>query len=92
MPSLPNMPSYKFKELLSQIELAGGRNKLGVTGATTLKTICDSHHSFFGIVGSPECRAIQKKFDNLCVRKSIVQYIKVLERFGVTPSASTHLE
>jgi hypothetical protein len=91
MPSLPKIPDFKFKELLSEIELAGGRDKLKPTGPTTLKVICNSHKHFFGEVGSSERRAIQKKFDNLCARKSIEHYVKTLERFGVTPSASTIL-
>jgi hypothetical protein len=89
---LPHVPDHRFKELLLQVELAGGRHKLkSRQGLDTLKSICNRNKSFFGEVGSLERRAIQQRFNNQCARKPIKKYIQLLQDFDITPAVGTTL-
>jgi hypothetical protein len=86
---LPAVHDYKFKELLQAIERAGGRHKLS-KGGITLKSICDANKTIFGQAGSAERRGLQKRFDK-CSRRSIEDYITILQEYQVTPSEGTSL-
>jgi hypothetical protein len=88
--NLPIIEEFKYKQLLQEVEILGGRHKLKEKGST-LKDICDRTPSLYGKGATPLRRAFQKKFYSRCGSKPIQSYVKELQRLGVSPSAETIL-